>query len=186
MNRKIYKILITIVLVLAIICGFIYWTGRTAERTYQKRAENETSTELDVYKMQNYAAENAKKALKALEKEDANELSKLINNPSNVDKLIEYADWEKLDLDNKTSFGTGSFMPEPDKKGRMDVGEQIILNVGKGKYAIYIQTVTSRYGKVDEGISCIAVTTWKHFNEIDYAWKWQTDSGTLRAGKPFI
>lgn len=180
-----FKKIPTIILIIVLIAGFVYWTGRTAVKTYKERVNNEQNTELDVYKMQKYAADNAEKVLEALAAEDSDEIAELVPKASNVDELMEYANWGDLDLENKTSFGTGSFMPKPDKKGKMDVGEQIVLDTGSGKYAIYIQTLTSRYGRTDEGISCIAVTTWKHFDEIDYAWNWQTDSGTLRVGKAF-
>lgn len=185
MFKKFFSVIIAIILIIGLFAGFIYWTGRTAGKTYQERVNNEQNTELDVYKMQKYAADNAEKVLKALKKEDADKIAELVPKAANVNELMQYADWGELDINNKTSFGTGSFMPKPNKKGKMDVGEQIILSAGNGRYAIYVQTVTSRYGKIDNGISCIAVTTWKHFDEIDYAWKWITDSGTLRVGKAF-
>ena len=185
MLKKIIKGILIIVLVAALGVALIYYTGIVAGRTYQERVNSETSKDLDVYKMQKYAHENAEEILKALEKCDAEKLEESINEPSNVEELINYADWKKLDKKGSTSFGTGSFMPKPDKEGKMDVGEQIILKVGKEKYALYVQTLTSRYGKINDGVTCVAVTTFKHFDEIDYLWLWQSDSKTLRAGKAF-
>lgn len=185
MFKKVLKGILIIVLVVALGGALIYYTGIVAGRTYQERVNSETSKDLDVYKMQNYAHENAEIILKALKKCDAEKLKENINEATNVEELIDYADWKNLDIKGSTSFGTGSFMPRPDKDGKMDVGEQIILKVGKEKYAFYVQTLTSRYGKINEGITCVAVTTFKHFDEIDYLWLWQSDSKTLRVGKAF-
>lgn len=185
MFKKIIKIIFAIILVAALVCGLIYYTGWVAGKTYQERVKSETSKELDVYKMQEYAHENATIVLKSLKK---GKTKKIINNmrrPANLDALMEYADWRHMDVRGSTSFGTGSFMPKPDRRGRMDVGEQIILTAGNKKYALYVQTLVSRYGKINKGITCIAVTTFKHFNELDYAWNWQTDEKTLRTGKAF-
>lgn len=185
MLSKILKGILVVILVVAVGGALIYYTGLVAGRTYEERVAAETNEKVDVYKMQNYAHENAEMVLKALKKSDTDKIQDNMRKPADLTKLMNYADWKDLDIKCKTSFGTGSFMPKPDKKGRMDVGEQIMLKAGNTKYVIYVQTLTSRCGKIDEGITCIAVTTFKHFDEIDYAWLWQTDSSTLRAGKAF-
>ena len=185
MFKKFFKGLLIIILVVVLGGGLIYYTGVVAGRTYQERVNAETSKELDVYKMQKYAHENAEDVLKALKKGDAEKLEETLINPSNIEDIIDYADWEHIDDKNSTSFGTGSFMPKPDKKGRMDVGEQMMIKIGKEKYAFYVQTVTSRYGKINDGVACVAVTNFKHFDDVDYLWHWQTDAETLRAGKAF-
>lgn len=185
MFAKILKVFFIMVLVLSLGVCLVYYTGWVAGKTYRERVESETSKELDVYKMQKYAHENAEIVLKALKKGNTDKIQKNMRKETDLDSLVRYADWKNLDINGATSFGTGSFMPKPDKRGRMDVGEQIILNAGSGKYALYVQTLTSRYGKINRGITCVAVTTFKHFDEIDYAWKWQTDEKTLKVGKPF-
>ena len=185
MFKRTFNSILTVILIIGLIAGFVYWTGRTAGKTYQERVNNEQNTELDVYKMQKYAVDNTEKVLEALVAGDSDEIAELVPRATNVKELMEYADWENLDLDKKTSFGTGSFMPKPDKNGKMDVGELITLKTQNGKYVMYVQTVTSRYGIIDDGVSCIAVAKWKHYDDTDYSWDWKTDSETLRVGKAF-
>lgn len=185
MLAKIFKGILIAVLIVAFGGALIYYTGVVAGRTYEERVASESVKDPDVYKMQNYAHENAELVLKALKKGDVEKIKENMKNTANLDEFMKYADWDHLDIKGSTSFGTGSFMPKPDSKGRMDVGEQIIIKAGNTKYAVYVQTLTSRCGKINEGITCLAVTTFKHFDEIDYAWHWQTDTGTLRVGKAF-
>lgn len=186
MRSKVFKSIVAILFIALLVIVFVIVTTRTANKTYDSRVANEKNTEVDVYKMETYARDNAAKVLDILQDKDKDALESTLLNPSNVDKLINYADWDKLDTDKMTSFGTGSYMPKPDEDGKMDVGELISLKLGKDEYVIYIQTLTSRWGKIDEGVSCIAVVNRKRFDDVDYAWEWQTDNKTLRAGKPFM
>ena len=69
--------------------------------------------------------------------------------------------------------------------GRMDFGETYWIRIGKKTYVMYIQTVCSRYGKANDGISAIAATTWEHYDSIHWLWEWQTDKNEVLAGTPY-
>lgn len=185
MNKKFIRCVVTIIFIFVLFLATFTIVSKTAKKTYEKRISQEKNINLDVYKMHKFARENTQYVIKALQRENAKKIRKIVINPLNVQKLLDEVDWKNLKDDNIRSFGTGSFSSKPNNKGEIDIGEQMSIKIGKKRFALYIQTITSRYGRINEGVSCIAITSFKHYDDLDYEWNWQTDDETLRVGKPF-
>lgn len=178
------NIIIILVLILTLIVS-AFIVVKVARYTYSKNVANEHFTEQDTYKMSVYSEENSTKALKALRDKDVDDLKELLIDDTHAEELINYADWSEINLEKTRTLGGGSYMSEPDSNGRMDFGEMYWVKTGNKKYIMYIQTVCSRYGKANDGIQAIAVTTEDHYEAIDWEWEWQEDDKTLIAGSPY-
>ena len=76
--------------------------------------------------------------------------------------------------------------PHPDKNGKIDISERFVVPVGDQKYVLYIETLTSRHGMNNEGVSVIAATTYDHFDQLDYGWNGAADDSSAVAGKSFV
>lgn len=174
--------LLTLVIVVAI---FAFVTGWSANRQYEKRVSEENFTEQDTYKMSVYSEENTNKVIEALKNKDAEGLSSMMIGNPDVSELLDYVEWQNMAPDKTKTLGGGSYMSEPDSDGRMDFGEAYWLRIDKKTYVMYVQTVCSRYGKANDGVSAVAVTDWDYYDSIDWSWEWQEDKHTVMAGTPY-
>ena len=189
MSKRFRNNLIILLLLVATVYisvrGFTSAVEYFADKTYQTRVSEEHFTEVDTYKLSVYSEENAEAVLKALKSGNEEALEKLFTESVDASDLMKYADWSTINDKKTKTLGGGSYMFEPDKSGRMDFGETFWVTTSKGTYVLYIQTVGSRYGKANDGVSAVAATTWKHYDSIDWLWKWQTDKNEVLAGTPY-
>ena len=106
--------------------------------------------------------------------------------PAGAEDVIGFASWKDADFDNAVSLGAGSFSAAPDKEGKMDISERFIVPIGEQKYVLYIETLTSRHGMINDGVNVVAATTYEHFDESDYGWNGEKDDSSVVAGKTFV
>ena len=102
-----------------------------------------------------------------------------------IESVVNFADWKQADFDNAVSMGSGSLSGEPDADGRLDESERFFVYVGSNRYVFFIETQTSEYGRKNDGISAIGVTTFSHFDATDYAWNGEKDDQSVLAGQLF-
>lgn len=182
------RIIILTAIIAALFLGSMAITAVATNVKYKRMAEkraNEKFTELDYYSMNSYCEKNAAAVFKALKMEDSAKLSALLINTNGLDRVMAFADWKKADFDKAISMGSGSLSPEPDNKGRIDVSERFFVDVGDSRYMFFIETLTSRWGRENEGVSAIAVTTFEHFDATDYEWNGERDDESELAGELF-
>ena len=67
----------------------------------------------------------------------------------------------------------------------MDVSERIFVDIDGTRYVLFVETLTSRWGRDNEGISAIAATSFEHFDALDYAWSGEADDQSALAGSLF-
>ena len=175
-----FKILIFVALVLALFVGV---TKYTANKTYDERRANEKITTIDTYAMNNYCNDNTEAVMDALKSGDRDKLTDLMIDPSGVDDVMDFADWSDADFENAVSMGSGSLTKEPGKDGKQDVSERFFVNVGSSKYMLFVETICSRLGRDNDGVSAVAVTTFSHFDATDYAWNGEDDGSSALAGE---
>ncbi len=176
------KIIVFIALVIALFVGV---TKNTANKTYNERLANEVITTVDTYSMNNYCKNNADSVMEALKEVDVDRLKSLMIDPSGAEAVMDFADWSKADFTNAVSMGSGSLTKKANEDGRQDVSERFFVNVGDTKYMLFVETVTSRLGRENEGVSAVAVTTFSHFDATDYAWNGEDDDSSALAGNLF-
>lgn len=184
MKKKSNQILVIALLLIALV--FTVTAVRTAGSTYSKKVAGENITEPDFYAMAGYSAENSASVMKALKSGSAEKLGSLLTDPKGAEDVIAFADWSAADFDHAVSMGAGSLSAAPDKDGVMDISERFIVSAGEQKYVLYIETLTSRHGMNNEGVSLVGVTTYEHFDEIDYNWNGDKDDSSAAAGKSFL
>lgn len=185
MNRKkSNQILLVAVLLMALV--FTIVAVRTATITYNKKVAAETVTEPDFYAMTNFSDENSKAVMKALKAGSAEKLGALMVDPKGAEDVVGFAEWSGADFDNAVSLGAGSFSTAPDKKGLMDISERFIVTAGEQQYVLYIETLTSRHGMKNEGVSAVGATTFEHFSELNSLWNGEADDSSATAGKSFL
>ena len=157
------------------------------EQEEQAAAEAEANStgEPDKYSMQEFCHDNAMAVFSALKEGDTAKLKKLMKNPENAEAVMEFADWSKADFEGAVSMGSGSLTPAPDKDGFMDESERFFVYAGDTRYVFFIETLTSGYGTVNEGVSAIGVTTFSHFDATDYIWNGEPDDQSVLAGELF-
>ena len=136
--------------------------------------------------MAGYSKSNSEAVMKAMKSGNADKLGALMINSKGADEVLAFAEWKKADFDNAVSLGAGSLSTAPDKKGMMDINERFIVTVGENKYVLYVETLTSRHGMNNEGISAVGVTTYEHFEELAYAWNGEKDDSSALAGESFV
>ena len=174
------------VFVLLMVLVFAFVTIKTAKYTYNKNVAEENITEPDFYAMAEFSDENTKAVMKALKSENAEKTGSLMIDPAGIENVLSFAKWKDMDLENVVSLGAGSFSTAPDKNGKIDISERVIVPVGDQKYVLYIETVTSRHGMINDGVSVIAATTYEHFTELDSGWNGEADDSSAVAGKSFL
>ena len=179
----------TIILLAALIIMVFVFAAVTfsvAKSTYKRNVAEEKITEPDFYSMAEFSAKNSENVMKALKAGDAEKLKTLMKDSTGVEELLDFTDWADADIENVTSMGAGSLSAAPDKKGRMDISERFFVNVGDHRYVLYIETLTSRHGMVNEGVSLVGATTYEHFDELGYDWNGDKDNSSAAAGKSFV
>lgn len=175
-----FKIIIFVALVLVLFVGV---TVKTANRTYDERVASESFDTLDTYKMQEYCHDNCEAVMDALKSGKVAKLEDLLVKDKGAQSVMDFADWSNADFKHAVSMGSGSLTVKPNKKGRMDVSERFFVDVGSKKYMLFIETQTSRWGRTNDGVSAVGVTTFAHFDATDYAWNGEDDGESALAGK---
>ena len=183
-KRKSNRILLTALLLMVAVFAFV--TIKMAGATYEKNVAEEKITEPDFYAMADFSAENSKAVMRALKSGSADKLGALMTDSKGAEDVIAFADWSKADFDNAVSLGAGSFSTAPDKNGMMDISERFIVTVGDQKYVLYIETLTSRHGMNNEGVSVVGTTSYEHFDELDFGGNGDADDSSAVAGKSFV
>ena len=184
MKKKSNLILLVILLLMALVFACI--TLVTSRSTYDKKVAEEKISEPDFYSMQEYCADNSSAVMKALKAGSTEKLGKLMIDSKGIEDVLGFAEWKDADLENVVSLWAGSFSSAPDKAGKMDISERFFVPVGDQKYVLYIETLTSRHGMNNEGVSVVAVTTYEHFDALDYGWNGEADDNSSAAGKSFL
>ena len=177
---------ILLVAVLLMLLVFTVVAIMTARSTYNKKVAGEKITEPDFYSMSEYCKDNSEAVMKALKSGKTDKLEALMSNPKGADEVMGFADWSNAHFDSAVSLGAGSLSTAPDKKGMMDINERFIVPVGDQKYVLYVETLTSRHGMNNEGISAVAVTSYEHFDDLAYGWNGEKDDSSALAGESFV
>ena len=177
---------ILIVLLLLAVLIFAVVTAWTARSTYNKKVAGENITEPDFYSMTEFSKENSDAVMKALKSGSAEKLGNLMIDSKGAEDVIGFAKWKNADFNNAVSLGAGSFSTAPDKKGRIDISERFVVSVGDQKYVLYIETLTSRHGMKNEGVSAVGVTTYEYFDENGYNWNGEKNDNSALAGESFV
>lgn len=184
MKRKANKrLLITALILLAIVFALV--AAVVSRSTYNKRLAEEKLTELDFYSMQAYCSENASAVMDALKSGKKDKLEALMPGAEGIDELMSFVDWSKADFKKAQSLGAGSLSDAPDENGRMDISEKFIVDAGDSKYVLFIETVTSRLGRQNDGVSAVGAITHKQFRALGSDWSGEPDKKSVLAGKLF-
>lgn len=176
-KQRIIALAVIAVLLLAVTAAI------TAHSTYKARRGSEKLDTVDVYKMHEYSEQNSAAVMKALASGGSKKLAELMISSEGAEALAEFADWKKADFDNAVSMGSGSLDAEPDEKGSMEVSERFFVDAGGTRYVFFIESSTSRWGRNNDGVSAVAVTTFEHFDELDWNWNGEPDENSVLAGK---
>ena len=155
----------------------------SAHSTYKAKRQNENLKSVDFYKMSEYSEENSALVMKALASGNSKKLEKHMLDPEGAAAVMEFADWKKADFDKAVSMGAGSLSASPDENGNMDISERFFVDIGDTRCLLFVETSTSRWGRVNDGVSAVAVTTLEHFDELDWNWNGEPDEHSVLAGK---
>lgn len=180
-KKKNNRLLITVLALLAVV--FVITAVISARSAYNKRIAEEKLTEADFYSMQEFCGQNASAVMNALASGNKDKLQKLMPGAEGIDDVMGFADWSKADLKGAVSMGAGSLSASPDKDGMMDISEKFIVQAGDDKYVLFIETLTSRWGRENEGVSAVGVTSYGHFSDLNYDWAGEPDDQSVLAGK---
>ncbi|MBR0307697.1 MAG: hypothetical protein IJH92_02275 [Mogibacterium sp.] len=183
MRNKTYILIFILILVVAFTGAAAITANRTIKAGREAIAKEEAP--LDKYSMSEYSAKNSAAVFEALKAGDESALKKLLIKSDGTGDVMEFADWASADFDNAISMGSGSLTAKPNKKGRMDESERFFVDVGDSRYVFFIETLTSDYGRVNEGVSAVGVTTYSHFDATDYSWNGEKDDESALAGELF-
>lgn len=175
-----FGIILILILIAAVLAGVNAY--RTA---YNKKAAAETFTEPDFNSMQAYSEENSKAVMDALRSGKAGNLEKLMITSEGAEEVVSFAEWDKADFDSAVSMGAGSLSASPDDNGQMDISERFFVDINDVRYVLFIETLTSRWGMNNEGVSAVGVTTFSHFDGLDYNWSGEKDDQSALAGELF-
>ncbi len=179
-KKRNIRLLLFALLILAVLFAALFFSSRSS--AYKQRLAEEKLTTVDFYSMQNYCGKNAAAVMDALKTGNTKKLETLMIDPSGAEALMSFAEWKNADFEGATSMGAGSLTPEPDENGRMDISERFIVNVGEVKYVLFVETLTSRWGMNNDGVSAVSATTFGHFDGTDYAWNGEADDQSVVAG----
>ena len=161
---------------------FALVTVRVSRATYEKRIAEEQLTELDFYSMQEFSEVNSKAVMAALKSGDPEKLKELMPGAEGIEDVMTFADWSKADFGKARSMGAGSLTEAPDGDGRMDISERFIVEAGDTKYVLFVETLTSRWGRQNDGVTAVAVTTYDHFDAVDFDWLGEAGDYSALAG----
>lgn len=176
------KLKIILVLLAVVFLGVAVLTG---VHTYRQRMANESFDVIDIYSMHEFSQKNSEQALQALKDGDSAKLEELLVNSKGLSDVMSFAEWSGLDIENAVSMGSGSLSTKADAKGRIDVSERWIVETADNKYVLFIETLASRWGRKNEGLSAIGVTSFDHFNDVDYNWAGEAGESSALAGELF-
>ena len=176
------KLIIFLILLLAI---FVAVTTLVARQTFSEKKANESLSEIDYYSMQAHSNANVKLVTEALKSGKADKLKGKMKNTEGIDTVMGFADWGNADFKHASSLGTGSLSARPDANGLMDVSERLFVDIDGVQYVLFVETVTSRWGRDNDGISAIAATSLEHFEALDYGWNGEADDESVIAGSLF-
>ena len=151
--------------------------------SYKSKRANEKLGNVDMYKMHEFSEQNSDAVMKALASGNSDKLAKIMITSEGADAVMGFADWKKADFDNAVSMGSGSLDPKPDKKGNMEVCERFFVDIGDTRYVLFVESATSRWGRNNDGISAVSVTTYEHFDDLDWDWTGEPDDNSVLAGK---
>ena len=179
-KKKSNKILIIALSLLALI--FVLTAIIGSKTAYEKKRTTEQLTELDFNSMQEFSAENAAVVMDALKSGSKGKLEDLMTDTVGLDGVMNFAKWNKADFKKAVSMGAGSLTAAPDGSGKMDINERFFVDIGDTRYVIFVETLTSRWGRENDGISAIGVTTYDHFDELGYNWNGEADEQSALAG----
>ena len=180
-KKRSNQILIIALLFLALI--FVLAVILGSESAYEKRRATEQLTELDFNSMQAFSTENTAVVMDALKSGSKGKLEDLMPDTGGLDGVMNFAKWNKADFKKAVSMGAGSLTAAPDGSGKMDINERFFVDIGDTRYVIFVETLTSRWGRENEGISAIGVTTYDHFSELEYNWNGEADEKSALAGE---
>ena len=184
MTKKRSNIILVIALVvLAAIFAIVAAGG--AKAGYDERIAEEKLSEIDFYSMQQYCGENAAAVMDALKSGKTHKLESLLISKAGAEDVMKFANWRKADLKSVVSLGAGILPAAPDESGKMDISERFFIDVGDTRYVLFIETLTSRWGRENDGVSAVGVTTYEHFDATDYDWNGEPDEESALAGELF-
>jgi|GEM_PF-1618520 len=181
-KKKNVKLIFFFILLLAI---FVAVATLVAKQTFTEKKAGESLNEIDYYSMQTYSNANVKLVTDALKAGKADKLKGKMKNTEGIDSVMEYADWSKADFKHATNLGAGSLSVKPDANGLMDVNERLFVDIDGTQYVLFVETLTSRWGRDNEGISAIAATDFEHFEALNYGWNGEPDDESVLAGSLF-
>lgn len=184
-KKRITKNTLILAAVALVLIAMVVITVVASRSAYNKRRAVETFEQPDFYSMQKYSESNSAAVMDALKTGNSAKLTKLMIDPAGIEDVMNFTDWSGLDTENVTSMGAGSLTPAPDEQGRMDISERFIVTAGEVKYVIFVETLTSRWGMNNDGVSAVAVTTFAHFDGTDYSWNGEADDQSALAGHLF-
>lgn len=183
MKRGKIRLIIYAIVVSAL---FIALCAFTAEKTFRELKTNESFDEVDYYSMQKYSERNSKIVFSALKSGKLDKIKKNMSSSDGLDEVAQFANWSEADFDKAVSLGAGSLSPKPDENGRIDVSERFFVDIGDERYVLFIETVTSRWGRTAGDISAVAVTSFTHFeDDLNWTWSGEKDDSSALAGKLF-
>ena len=139
-----------------------------AHSTYKAKRQNEHLKNIDFYKMSEFSEKNSELVMKALASGDSKKLEKLMIDSEGAAAV---------------SMGAGSLTEAPDENGNMDISERFLVDIGDTRYLLFVETSTSRWGRANDGVSAVAVTTLEHFDELGWNWSGEPDEHSVLAGK---
>lgn len=154
----------------------------SSHSAYKAERENEKLEDVDIYTMHEFSEQNSAAVMKALASGDSRKLADKMIDPEGAEAVAEFADWKKADFDNAVSLGSGSLEEAPDDKGSQEVSERFFVDVEGTRYVFFIETSTSRWGRNNDGVSAVAVTTFDHFDDLDWNWNGEPDDNSVLAG----
>lgn len=179
-KKRSNQILIIALLFLALI--FVLAVILGSESAYEKKRASEQLTELDFNSMQAFSTENTAVVMDALKSGSKGKLEDLMPDTGGLDEVMNFAKWNKADFKKAVSLGAGSLTTSPDASGKMDINERFFVDIGDTRYVLFVETLTSRWGRENDGISAIGVTTYDHFDELGYNWNGEADEQSALAG----
>jgi hypothetical protein len=172
-------VLVAIMLVLLVVTTLI-----SSNHAYKTRRANEKLKSVDMYRVHEYSEENSDIVMKALASGNSEKLAKAMIDSEGAAAVMDFADWKKADFENAVSLGSGSLDEGgADDNGLMEVSERFFVDIGDQRYVLFVETATSRWGRSNDGISAVAVTTFEHFDDLDWNWNGEPDDNSVLAGK---
>ena len=163
------------------VCAF----ALSAAKTYKAKTENENFDRVDFYSMADFSAKNSEKVIKALRSGNMKKLTKLVGDEAGAEEVMGFADWRNANFDTALSYGAGSLSTPADKNGQADVAERIVVQSGETKYMLYIETLTSGWGRRNEGVDAVGVTAYSHYRDLGGGWNGEKDEESALAGTLF-